>query len=313
MIDVIAIGELLIDFTPSAIGGEAGFLPKPGGAPANVAATVSKLGGNSAFIGKVGRDPFGQLLKGVLDKERVDTSGLVFDETAPTTIAFVHLDARGERSFSFYRRHCADTLLSIDELNLSIIQQSKVLCFGSVCLTDSPVKEAVLYAAQYAKNHGILTGFDPNYRPFLWGSQDEAAAAILEGLRLADIVKVSGEEMTLITGEKNLSEGTKIIADYGAKLVAVTLGADGSYFRYGETAASVPGVHVQTVDTNGAGDAFFGGLLYKLTRAENPLQQTETEIENAIRFANIAGALTTTKHGAISAIPTLEEVQSNLT
>lgn len=306
--DVIAIGELLIDFTPVQINGENGFLPKPGGAPANVAVAVSRLGGSSAFIGKVGKDQFGQFLKNTLDNERVDTYGLVMDDNVPTTLAFVHLDERGDRSFSFYRNHCADTMLSVNELDLSLIRQSKILCFGSVCLTESPVKKSVLYSAEYAKNNNILVSFDPNYRPFLWNSEKEAASAIREGLPFADIIKVSGEEMELITGEKDLAAGTKALLKYGAKLVVVTLGSDGAFFRYGDYTAALPTIEVPVIDTNGAGDAFFGGLLYQITRVDKPLEQDKTKIMNMIEFANIVGALTTTKHGAISAIPTIDEV-----
>ena len=314
MFDVTAIGELLIDFTPAQIGGEAGFLPKPGGAPANVAAAVCRLGGKSAFIGKVGKDQFGQFLKGVLDSERVDTSGLVMDTAFPTTLAFVHLDEQGERSFSFYRKLSADTRLQQNELDLGLIEQSKILHFGSVSLTDSPSKETVLYAAEYAKKNGVLVSYDPNYRPLLWDNMETAVSAMREGLRLADIVKVSGEEMELITGEKDLAAGTQALAEYGAKLVVVTLGADGAFFRYREYTADIPTItdNIKVVDTNGAGDAFFGGLLYFLTRSESPLEQSKAEMISAIRFANAAGALTVTNYGAIPAMPTLETVKNAL-
>lgn len=307
--DITVIGELLIDFTPVNCNGETAFLPKPGGAPANVAVAVNHLGGRSAFLGKVGSDKFGQFLKGVLESEKVDTSGLIMDAVAPTTLAFVHLDENGDRDFSFYRKNCADTQLSIEDLNLPVIRQSKILHFGSVSLTDSPAKEAVLYAARYAREQGILVSFDPNYRPALWDSKGLAVASICEGLRLADIVKVSAEEMELITGETDCELGTKALAAYGAKLVVVTLGPDGAFFRFGNDTAHIPTLDIKVKDTNGAGDAFFGGLLTRLTRDENPLEKSAEDISDAIRFANAVGALTTTKHGAIPAIPLLDEVE----
>jgi fructokinase len=305
---VTAIGELLIDFVPARIGNDAGFLPKPGGAPANVAVAVSRLGGSSAFIGKVGQDRFGSFLKGVLDSERVNVSGLISDASALTTLAFVHLDEKGDRSFSFYRKHCADTKLQWDEMDISLVLESKIVHFGSVSLTDHPAKEAVLYAAEYARKHGVLVSYDPNYRPLLWDSEDAAISAIQAGLGFADIIKVSGEEMRMFTGKDDVAEGTKILAEYGATLIVVTLGEAGAFFRCGQIAAAVPTIKVDVVDTNGAGDAFFGGLLYQLTRSENPLEQSEMRIWEAVRFANVAGALTITKYGSIPAIPTLDEV-----
>jgi fructokinase len=308
MFDVIAIGELLIDFTPAQINGESAFLPKPGGAPANVAAQVSRLGGSSAFIGKVGGDQFGHFLQGVLNSENVDTTGLMFDKTAPTTLAFVHLDENGERSFSFYRKHCADTRLCATDLNLPQFWRSKILHFGSVSLTDSPAKETVIFAAEYASKNGVVVSFDPNYRPLLWNSEAEAVTAIRVGLELADIVKVSQEEMTLITNCDDLLDGSAALSEYGARLVVVTLGANGAFFRYDEHTAQIPSACAKVVDTNGAGDAFFGGLLYQLTRFDSPLKLPFAEMENAVRFANAVGALTTTKHGAIPALPTLKDV-----
>jgi len=310
--DVTAIGELLIDFTPITIDGKTGFLPNPGGAPANVAAAVGKLGGNSAFIGKVGDDAFGHFLKEILRGECVDTAGLILDKSTPTTLAFVHLDETGERSFSFYRKYCADTQLSRDELNLFVIARSKFLHFGSVSLTDAPAREAVLCAVQHASKHKALISYDPNYRPALWNSEAEAVSAMRAVLALADLIKVSQEELRLLTGTSDLSAGSASLAEHGARLVVVTLGADGALFRYGDHAAHVPSIPIKAVDTNGAGDAFWGALLYQLTRTENPFALSHTELEQAVRFANVAGALAATKSGAIPALPSPEEVYAHM-
>ena len=306
--DVVTIGELLIDFTPVKIGNETGFIPKPGGAPANVAAAVSKLGGISAFIGKVGDDQFGNFLKTALDSVNVNTAGVIFDKDAPTTLAFVHLDNGGERSFSFYRKYCADTQLTVKELDMNIIDRCKVLHFGSVSLTDSPTKDAVLYAAERASRKGSIVSFDPNFRPALWLNEENAVDEIRQALSLVDIIKVSHDEMEQITGNADVAVGTASLQEYGAKLVLVTLGSNGSYFRYMGYAAHVPSCKVETIDTNGAGDAFLGGLLYRLTRFSDPLSISPCDMEKAVMFANAVGALTTTKAGAITALPTMDEV-----
>ena len=309
-LDVAAIGEVLVDFTPADFGGETGFLPKPGGAPANVAAAVSRLGGSSAFVGKVGSDRFGDFLKHSLASGGVDISALVTDESAPTTLAFVHLDESGERDFSFYREFSADTRLEASELVLDVFDACIVAHFGSVSLSASPSREATLQAVRYAKQKGKLVSFDPNYRPLLWKREADAVSAMGEGLRYADIVKVSQGEMRLIAGTDDLEEGSARLAEHGAKLVVVTLGSLGSFFWHRGKTLSVSAPNVAATDTNGAGDAFLGGLLYCICR--KGFGMAFGEMEKAVMFANACGAIATTRPGAMSALPTLGEVKSIL-
>ena len=314
MFDVTAVGELLIDFTPggSTASGDMLFARKPGGAPANVIAANSRLGGKTAFIGKVGDDAFGQFLRKTLEEIQIDTSGLAIDPSIPTTLAFVELDERGDRSFSFYRKPGADLMLQASDIKSNLVTECHILHFGSVSLTGEPSRSATMFAVETAKKAGCIISYDPNYRPLLWSNVEDAKEQMKTGLALADIVKVSEEEMTLLTGKFDLIEGSHELARYGASLVLVSLGAKGAFFRKGALYGLLPTYDVKTVDTNGAGDSFLGAVHYRLRKEtlQGIQKLSEADMNDIISFANAAGSLATTKGGAIPAMPTLDEIEA---
>ena len=310
MIDIVALGEILIDFTSVGVNEQkiTLFAQNPGGAPANVLAMNTALGGTSAFIGKVGRDGFGEYLRGVLKDRRIEAAGLVEDDNVPTTLAFVHLDESGERSFTFYRNPGADMMLRTDEVEKELVDKCRIFHFGSVSLTDEPCRSTALETAAYAKTQGKTVSFDPNYRPLLWRERENARQQIKRGIELTDILKVSYEEMTLITGKTELDAGAQALIDMGPSLVLVSLGADGAYYRNYACAGRLPAYDVKTIDTTGAGDAFVGAMLWQLKNLE--LSEIRSmEMNETVAFANAAGSLTTTRTGAIPALPTLEEIR----
>lgn len=312
MFDLTALGETLIDFTPDGKSdmGMPLFSQNPGGAPANVLVQNALLGGRTAFLGKVGADGFGHFLRETMERSGIDTGGLVTSEEVHTTLAFVQLDERGDRSFSFYRKPGADILLSAGEVDEKRIRESHIFHFGSLSLTDEPARSATLAALAAARAGGCLISYDPNYRPPLWPSEAEARRWMLEVLPFADIVKVSGEEMTLLTGATGLEEGTARLAAQGSALVLVSLGEEGAFYRLGDFRGRVPTYRVDTVDTNGAGDAFLGAVLHRLKgKTLSGLRgMDETELWDIVEFGNAAGALTTTARGAIPAMPDLARI-----
>lgn len=312
MFDIVALGECLIDFTPKGLSaqGNALFERNPGGAPANVAVAVARLGGSGAFIGKVGNDAFGQFLADTMASNGVDISGLSFSREAPTTLAFVHLDGKGDRSFSFYRTPGADILLSCADVRLSLIDSARVFHFGSVSMTDEPSRTATLEAARYAREKGVIVSYDPNLRPALWKSMDEAREWIIKGFDHAHIVKVSEEELTFLTGEPDLRKGAMALYQrFQPRILLVTLGERGCIFTMDGCMDQLPASKVDAIDTTGAGDAFLGGFLYFLTRRDCLLADLPfAYLRDAVEFANFAGALATTKSGAIPALPTLHDV-----
>lgn len=323
MFDVVALGEILIDFTPAGFSpsGNALFERNPGGAPANVAAAVARLGGSAAFIGKVGNDQFGRFLKRVLEENRIDTRGLRFSGEANTTLAFVHLDERGERSFSFYRNPGADTLLTVEDLDLTLIDEAKIFHFGSLSLTHEPSRSACLAAVEHARRAGKVISYDPNWRPPLWENDDVARSMMSLGLEMADVVKLSEAELELLTGSSDLNWGTRELMDRGIRLVVVTLGAKGCYYRSHAGTGHLPTYKAKVVDTTGAGDAFVGGLLFQLARlggmgtglSSLDLQAlSASELERMLAFANAVGALSTSKRGGIPSMPCLREVEECL-
>ena len=314
MCDIVALGESLIDFTPAGKNGlgMALFARNPGGAPANAMAMAARLGRKTAFIGKVGDDDFGRFLVASVAAAGVDVSGMVKTREAPTTLAFVQLDENGDRSFSFYRRPGADICLRADEVKKELLEDCAIFHFGSVSRTDEPCRGATLESAGAATRAGALVSFDPNYRPPLWGDEQRAKREMLAALPLADLVKVSGEEMALLTGETDPRAGAEKLASRGAVLVAVTLGPRGSFYRTERANGFVPARRVEAVDTTGAGDAFWGALLSRIcgkTR-ERLRAVPASEWESAFAFANAAGTLTVTKAGAIPAMPSLREVEA---
>lgn len=313
--DVVALGELLIDFTPAGISdnGNPLFEMNPGGAPANVLIAVAKLGGRCAFIGKVGDDHFGHFLKQTLENNNVDTRGLKCTEQANTTLAFVHLDEKGERSFTFLRNPGADTMLEEHEIEASIIDKGKIFHFGSLSMTHQPAEGATLKAVEYAKHSGKVISYDPNWRPSLWKDVDTARQKMMLGLKYADIVKLSEEELKLLTGEADIDRAAQMVFDMGAKLVLVTLGDQGCYYMHSSGRGHVPAYQVKVVDTTGAGDAFLGGVLYNISRMDCPIEKMDChQLERIVRFANATAALCITKRGGIPAMPSLHEVEQLL-
>ena len=310
MFDLVSLGEILIDFTPSGVNehGIPLFAQNPGGAPANVLAMNSKLGGSSAFLGKVGADRFGACLEQTLKGYGIDTSGLVVDEEIPTTLAIVHLDETGDRSFTFYRKPGADLRLTWAEVKKDVIDECKIFHFGSVSLTDDPCRTAALEAASYAKSHGKIVSFDPNYRPVLWKDPRSAHQWIAQGVSLADILKVSEEEMLLMTNQSDPALGSQILLEQGPKAVFVTLGEQGSYYHSRSCHGLCPAARVNTIDTTGAGEAFIGPKQRQIREMTHE-EIAAMDLHEIVSFANAAGTLTTTRSGAIPALPSLEEIQ----
>lgn len=307
--DVTAIGEILIDLTQTGVNG-AGvpqFSANPGGAPANAAVAAARLGAKTAFWGKVGDDAFGAYLRRVLKDNGVDASGLRTG-SQPTTMAIVSVDEAGERSFQFLRG--ADRDICPEEVDEDAVLRTKILHFGSVSLTAGMSRSATIFAARTAHKNGGLVSYDPNYRPALWRSEAEAAEWMRVPLPLVDVIKLSEEELPLLTGSSDLEEGSRLLAEQGISLVLVTLGGAGSFCRWQGECFTVPGVSVKVTDTNGAGDTFLGAVLSRLSRrGERPLEGlTGAELRDILDFANRAAALTCARSGAIPAMPLLDEL-----
>lgn len=316
MIDIVALGELLIDFTyvGADVDGYPTMAAHPGGAVANFLAAAARFGGKTALLGKVGDDAFGKLLLGTLTKAGIETRGMVMDPNVFTTLAFVTLDETGDRSFSFARKPGADTCISFEELDMSLLDEAKVLHFGTLSLTDEPAKTATVKAVSYAKEKGKLITFDPNLRKPLWKRLDDAKAQMLWGLSQADVVKISDEEVEFLFG-LGVQEGAKHILDtYGVKLVFVTCGPDGCYFKNPVASGHVPGLQgLKVIDTTGAGDIFGGSAVWKLLQLDKaPEKLNEQELRQVVSFACTAAGISTTKPGGISSVPAYEEVAACL-
>lgn len=315
MYDVIALGELLIDFTPSGSSptGMALFEQNPGGAPANVLCALSNLGRRTGFIGKVGMDMHGEFLRHVLEEKGVNTQGLIFDPDVFTTLAFVALSEQGERSFSFARKPGADTCLRSDELSLDLLQQCRIFHFGSLSLTNEPSRSATLTAIHAAKEAGAVISYDPNYRAPLWPGQEAAIHEMRSVLGLVDIIKISDEETELLTDRNDCSEAAAALMDEGIGCVVVTLGKNGACAVNRRGRCQLPPPDVPVVDTTGAGDAFWGGFLHKLLEGGGkPSELSETCLKECVRFANIVATLCVQKRGAIPALPTRLDVSRYL-
>ncbi|WP_233277774.1 carbohydrate kinase family protein [Paenibacillus durus] len=311
--DAVAIGEFLIDFTPGGISpaGNPLFERNAGGAPVNVLAALARLGKRTAFIGKVGNDPFGHFLQETLKQEGIGDKGLVFTDQAHTTMAFVHLGEGGERSFHFCRQPGADEGLAFDEIDPSLLGSAKVFHFGSVSMTSEPSRSATLSAVREAKARGAWITFDPNWRPALWQDNLHAKKAMEEGLEEADVVKVSEEELVFLTGKSELEAGVEeLLERFPVKLLLVTLGAEGSYYRTrkaGGRAASYP---VVAVDTTAAGDGFMGAFIGTMLENGRPAWEwSDGELRKALAYANAGGALATTRLGAIASLAAHEEIE----
>ncbi|XVE84510.1 hypothetical protein DITRI_Ditri17bG0019500 [Diplodiscus trichospermus] len=308
---IVSFGEMLIDFVPTVSGvslAEApGFLKAPGGAPANVAIAVSRLGGKASFVGKLGDDEFGRMLADILKQNGVSDEGILFDQGARTALAFVTLRADGEREFMFYRNPSADMLLTPEELNLDLIRSAKVFHYGSISLIVEPCRSAHLKAMEVAKQSGALLSYDPNLRLPLWPSADEAKKQILSIWDKADIIKVSDVELEFLTGSDKIDDETALkLWHPNLTLLLVTLGEKGSRYYTKNFRGAVDAFHVNTVDTTGAGDSFVGALLCKIV--DDPtILENESKLKEVLKFANACGAITTTKKGAIPALPTEAE------
>ena len=312
MIDVVALGELLIDF--ACLSADAEGYPTmaahPGGAPANFLAALSKFGAKTALLGKVGADAFGKLLTVTLQKAGIETKGLVAADEVFTTLAFVTFDEHGDREFSFSRKPGADTCLTFEELDLSLIDEAKVFHFGTLSLTDEPARSATQKAVAYAKSRGKLITYDPNLRKPLWKDLEEAKAQLLWGLKQADVVKISDEEVEFLFG-LGVEAGAKHILDaYGVKLVFVTCGADGCFFKNAKAQGHVPSLNgIKVIDTTGAGDIFGGSAVWKLLQLDKaPEALNEAELREIVTFACTGAGLSTTRPGGISSVPEYAEV-----
>ena len=314
MYDVVALGELLIDFTPYGKSNQNNDVLEvnPGGAPCNVLSMLSNLGYKTGFIGKVGNDGFGKLLKETLDKENISTDGLVLSDEYNTTAAFVHLDENGERSFSFYRNIGADEMLTEDEINEEMIKNSKIFHFGTLSMTNEPVKSATKKAIDIAKENNVLISFDPNYRPALWKNDNLVKEAIEYGLNKCDILKISDNELEFITGMNDMNEAIiEIKNKYDIKLILVTLGENGSMYWYENCIGYRSGFKSEVIDTTGAGDTFHGALLSKIMEID--IDNIDVEyLDYALDFANAAASIVVKRKGALKSMPTKEEINTIL-
>ena len=312
--DVVALGELLIDFTGngSSNQGNPMFEANPGGAPCNVLSMLENLGNKTAFIGKVGNDFFGRLLKERIEKQGIDASALFLDDEIPTTLAFVNKLANGDRDFSFYRKPGADMMLTADEVKKSeeLLKNTQVFHFGTLSMTDEPSKEATKLAAEIAKENGAIISFDPNYRAPLWKSEKEALEAMKYGFENCDILKISDNEVELFTGLSDIEEGAKKIKkDFDIPMVFATLGPDGSMALYGDMVVKMPGYkNPDTIETTGAGDTF-GACAIDFIRRNGLKDLTEDKLKECLSFANAAASIITTRRGALSVMPRKEEVE----
>ena len=308
--DVIALGELLIDFTMNGQSeqGNNMFEACPGGAPCNVLALLNKMGKKTAFIGKVGKDQFGALLRDTITEAGIDASNLMVDENVNTTLAFVHTFPDGDREFSFYRNPGADMMLTADEVNPEVVKDTKVFHFGTLSMTHEGVREATKKAVETAKANGCLVSFDPNLRPPLWSSLDLAKEQMEYGFGKCDILKISDNEIQFVSGKEDDDEGIAYLQEtYNIPLILLTMGKDGSRAYYKGMRVERPGFSVKAIETTGAGDTFCGSSLNYLVDHDFE-NLTEEQLGEMLTFANAAAALVTTKKGAIKAMPVKEEV-----
>lgn len=309
--DVIALGELLIDFTQNGVSSQGNlmFEANPGGAPGNVLAMLGKLGHPTAFIGKVGNDHFGQLLRDALTEQGINTESLRTDNHVPTTLALVHKLPNGDRDFSFYRTPGADMMLTADEVNEETIAEARLFHFGTLSMTDEPVRSATMRAVELAEKHGLLISFDPNLRPPLWKRDEDARAAFDFGMRHANIMKISDNEIVWYTGCEDMDEGiAKIRAKYpNIRILLASLGPNGSRAYLGDMMVEQAAfLNPATTDTTGAGDTFCACCLDAVLT--NGLEMTADQLQQMLRFANAAASLVTTRKGALRVMPERTEV-----
>ena len=313
--DITTFGEILIDFTWQGVNeeGQALFAQNPGGAPANVAVAAAKLGAHTAFIGKAGQDMHGAFLKSVLEKEQVETAGMILDEHYFTTLAFVSVAENGERSFSFARKPGADTQIEKEEIDIDILDKTNIFHVGSLSLTDQPARDTTHDAIRRAKENGSIISYDPNYRASLWKNEEAAKKQMRSLIPYVDVMKISDEETELLTGEKDPEKAAEVLLQKGVKIVVVTLGSKGAYLSCKKGNAKIPGFICKAVDTNGAGDSFWGGFLYCISKSgKRPEQFTMEELKEYVRFGNAVASLCVEKKGAIPAMPSLAQVAERM-
>ena len=310
--DVIALGELLIDFTMNGQSeqGNNMFEACPGGAPCNVLALLNKMGKKTAFIGKVGKDQFGALLRDTITEAGIDASNLMVDENVNTTLAFVHTFPDGDREFSFYRNPGADMMLTADEVNPEVVKDTKVFHFGTLSMTHEGVREATKKAVETAKANGCLVSFDPNLRPPLWSSLDLAKEQMEYGFGKCDILKISDNEIQFVSGKEDYDEGIAYLQEtYNIPLILLTMGKDGSRAYYKDMLVEVPAfLQKNTIETTGAGDTFGACCLHHILKygLDN---LTKQQLKEMLTFANAAASIITTRKGALRVMPSLEEIQ----
>lgn len=308
--DVTALGELLIDLTQNGMSEQGNPIleANPGGAPCNVLACLSKHGHKTAFIGKVGKDGFGEQLTKGLVETGISTEGLQYDTQVHTTLAVVHTYADGDRDFSFYRNPGADMMLKAEEVDEQIIKNSKIFHFGSLSMTDQPCRSAHLHALKIAEEAGCLRSYDPNLRPPLWPKLEVAKENILELMAHCDILKISDNEIQWLSGKEDYDEGIAWLrSQFDIPLIFLTLGKDGSRAYCGDVRTQQAGFKLNTIETTGAGDTFFGSVLHQiLEKGFRPY--TKEELDEMLRFANAAAALVTTRRGALRVMPSKDEI-----
>lgn len=309
--DVTALGELLVDFTENGISAQGNTLleANPGGAPCNVLAMLKNLGKKTAFIGKIGNDALGKMLKKTVEDQGICIDNLVEDEEIHTTLAFVHSDKDGDRSFSFYRNPGADLMLQWEEINVDFLVNTKIFHFGTLSMTEEEIKNVTKKAVQKAKENGVLISFDPNFRPPLWKDMEDARQQMWYGIGQCDILKISDDEILFLTGTKDIDEGIARIREKSrAKLICATMGKNGSKVYYkGKTVFGRPFLRKDTIETTGAGDTFMACVLN--TVLEKGLEQlTQESLTEMLLFANAASSIITTRKGALKVMPQRQEI-----
>lgn len=313
--DVVALGELLIDFTASGVSSQGNqmYEANPGGAPCNVLSMLQRLGRSTAFIGKVGQDSFGERLVAAVKEQGISSEGICFDEEIPTTLAFVHTAPDGDRTFSFYRNPGADMMLRKEDINTELLKNTKVFHFGSLSMTEPGIEETTKYAIDIAKQSGCLISFDPNLRPRLWKNLEDAREKIAFGFQQCDILKISDDEITFMTGEEDIDAGIeKILSKYPIPFVCATMGKRGSKaFFDGKMVEGKPFLQEKTIETTGAGDTFCACMLhYLLEYGIHTIQPKQ--VKELLEFSNAAASLITTRKGALRVMPRKEEIEEFL-
>lgn len=311
--DVTALGELLIDFTENGISGQGNPLleANPGGAPCNVLAMLAKLGRKTSFIGKVGKDQFGAMLKEAVESVGIDSGNLIFDSQVHTTLAFVHTFPDGDRDFSFYRNPGADMMLCREDVQKDRILSSKIFHFGTLSSTHETVKEATRYAIECAREAGVLVSFDPNLREPLWADLEDAKAAMRYGMERCDILKISDNELVFLTGEEDYDKAARILQEkYQIPLIFATMGRDGSFAYYKDLCVKAePFLQENTIETTGAGDTFTGCVLHAIL--ETGIEKLDEEsLLKMLTFANAGASIITTRRGALKVMPEKAEIEA---